>query len=450
MKRNAKAICVFVFLLTLLCLWSTLSAGTPTSLAINNQLVADHPELAKIAKMSEEATVWLRQSDTLYEWGGVAWYNRERHTYTYGSGNLLTGDLQQVWDGSAWADTINWTATYDGDGRILTSLFRIWDDTGWTNDMLMTVTYDDVNDSMIAVLQTWSSGDGDWANLTKTLYAYTDGLISTRVVQTWSTDHWVNNEQDTYTFNASDVLTTLVVKIWSGSAWVNSVQDKYFYYYNGLDSVSIGFSWSTVWDSSFQHQYAFDDMLNNVRYTYLTYDEDSTQFYEQHSDTLKWDAGYCRESVHYIVSTDSLSRVRHSIDPVDGCLTQDIAQYLDGATWTNMRRTAYYWAPALVVNVDDQGTVPSSYSISQNYPNPFNPMTVIHYSLSQRAPVRISIFNVLGQEVTTLVNETQPAGTYETNWDGLDHTGKRVGSGVYFYRISAGNFSETRKMVLLK
>lgn len=94
---------------------------------------------------------------------------------------------------------------------------------------------------------------------------------------------------------------------------------------------------------------------------------------------------------------------------------------------------------------------PVSYSLSQNYPNPFNPSTTIKYQVPEDVHVAISIYNSLGQLVRTLVNETQSAGKYEVVWDSTDDNGIRVSSGVYIYRMRAGNtFIHTRKLLFIK
>jgi hypothetical protein len=94
--------------------------------------------------------------------------------------------------------------------------------------------------------------------------------------------------------------------------------------------------------------------------------------------------------------------------------------------------------------------LPTSYGVKQNYPNPFNPTTTISYSLPEAGDVRVSVFNVLGQEVRVLAEERQEAGVHEVVWDGKDTYGSQVASGVYFYRAKLNDYSETRKMVLLK
>jgi len=88
---------------------------------------------------------------------------------------------------------------------------------------------------------------------------------------------------------------------------------------------------------------------------------------------------------------------------------------------------------------------PNNYTLSQNYPNPFNPSTSIHYQFPELSFVTLKVYDVLGREVTILVNEEKPAGIYEVEFDGVN-----LPSGIYLYRLYAGNFIETKKMVLLK
>lgn len=94
--------------------------------------------------------------------------------------------------------------------------------------------------------------------------------------------------------------------------------------------------------------------------------------------------------------------------------------------------------------------MPGRLSLSQNYPNPFNLGTTISYSLERKAEVDLTIYNLLGQKVATLVNTTQPAGNYSVRWNGVTSSGNVAATGVYFYRLTTGEFRETRKMLLIK
>lgn len=92
----------------------------------------------------------------------------------------------------------------------------------------------------------------------------------------------------------------------------------------------------------------------------------------------------------------------------------------------------------------------SGYRLKQNYPNPFNSTTVIRYQLAVDSQVELAIYNLLGQQIRTLVNATQPAGTHRVHWDGRDSQGNQVSNGLYFYRLQAGPVSQSRQMLLLK
>jgi len=98
----------------------------------------------------------------------------------------------------------------------------------------------------------------------------------------------------------------------------------------------------------------------------------------------------------------------------------------------------------------DNTGLPNVYALHQNYPNPFNPATTILYDLPERSYVLIMIYDILGHEVRTLVNDQQSAGFNSVVWNGKDKFGKTVGAGMYLYKISAGKFRQTKKMILLK
>jgi hypothetical protein len=96
------------------------------------------------------------------------------------------------------------------------------------------------------------------------------------------------------------------------------------------------------------------------------------------------------------------------------------------------------------------GMAPQEFSLMQNYPNPFNPSTMIQYSLERAAQVSLKIYNLLGCEVATLVNEYQEAGSYTVPFGINKETFGLLRSGVYFYRLEAGSFVSTKKLILMK
>jgi hypothetical protein len=96
------------------------------------------------------------------------------------------------------------------------------------------------------------------------------------------------------------------------------------------------------------------------------------------------------------------------------------------------------------------GVVPTEFILTQNYPNPFNPSTTFKFSVPQNMDVTIKIFDIAGREVKTLVSGKMTAGTYNVTWDGKNNSNEMLASGVYFYKMSAGSFTDTKKMILVK
>ncbi len=109
-----------------------------------------------------------------------------------------------------------------------------------------------------------------------------------------------------------------------------------------------------------------------------------------------------------------------------------------------------YYGNLLEVTIDKQAAMPTAYALHQNYPNPFNPITTIMYELPAPSHVRIEIFNILGQNVATLLDRQEEAGIHSVQWDSNDESGRKVSSGVYFYRITTAEFTAERKMILMK
>jgi hypothetical protein len=125
---------------------------------------------------------------------------------------------------------------------------------------------------------------------------------------------------------------------------------------------------------------------------------------------------------------------------------------------TTIRPNRTYWYKLVEVTSEGLGMEFGPYSVTfrirngleQNVPNPFNPTTTIRYAIAEDSDVRLVIYDVAGRHVRTLVNDRQRADVYQVAWDGVDDHGKRVASGVYFYKLAAGKFSSTKKMMLLK
>ncbi len=147
-------------------------------------------------------------------------------------------------------------------------------------------------------------------------------------------------------------------------------------------------------------------------------------------------------------------------------VTFDVTDYIDTGVYIRFRmtsddkNTAIGWfvddiqllvdTTIVVATQSESDNLPTTYSLSQNYPNPFNPLTRIQFALPAGNRVSLVIYDLLGREIKTLVNEYRPAGRYEIIWNATNESGSPVGAGMYFYRLATDSYTKTRKMVLLK
>ncbi|MEA1996202.1 MAG: cohesin domain-containing protein [Gemmatimonadota bacterium] len=132
----------------------------------------------------------------------------------------------------------------------------------------------------------------------------------------------------------------------------------------------------------------------------------------------------------------------------DASMSDPSANAVTFETWS-------YDLPTPVGGEDVPGVaLPKAFALSQNAPNPFNPSTTVNYEVAgdgaSATHVRINVYNLRGQTVATLVDEFKPAGRYSVQWSGVDNSGRKVSSGIYFYRLQSDKFVQTRKMVILK
>lgn len=216
---------------------------------------------------------------------------------------------------------------------------------------------------------------------------------------------WSYNHQDEWLISPQFTCPNTAALTFKSYVQLGSTHDDHYYVKVSTDN---GANWTPLWDATSQPGGAYNDYPNTPITIPLT-------AYANQDIKLAW----------------------HADDPPSA----------DGM-W-------FIWVlddilvEGVVANPEPETPVVAT-ALSGNYPNPFNPETTISYSVKDKQNVMLEIYNLKGQKVKTLVQEAKSAGTYQVKWDGTDDQAQRVTSGVYFYRMQAGDYTSVRKMIMLK
>ncbi len=182
----------------------------------------------------------------------------------------------------------------------------------------------------------------------------------------------------------------------------------------------------------------------------------------QNSIVLNWSKPVDKDFQYFEIYRDSVSNINLSQTKPIAFATSNT--YSDTKVFTG--KTYYYWIAAVdfsgnqssisspinitITDVAQENLIPKNYALLQNYPNPFNPTTIISYDLPKSSAVKLVVFDILGREVATLVNDFQSAGSHKAEWNGKNDNGIDLTSGIYFYSLEAGSFKSVKKMIYLK
>jgi hypothetical protein len=160
--------------------------------------------------------------------------------------------------------------------------------------------------------------------------------------------------------------------------------------------------------------------------------------------------GWVKEATNPVLTVSS-GKWDESYAGICSVLLKDstLHAWYDGSrdpVYLNRMRIGHAWSTITSVDLERiTWILPQQFAVSQNYPNPFNPSTTIQFAITRSAPTDLFIYDILGREVDHLVNEVLAPGTYKVQWDSHG-----VASGVYFYRLRSGEYTDTKRMLLLK
>jgi len=212
-----------------------------------------------------------------------------------------------------------------------------------------------------------------------------------------------------------------------------------------------------LWNDAPEEIY-FDDSFisNSIMIAYSDIQGDSAGIITNNNGTVYWEAGN--------IDTDPLftneSSGDYTLQNGSPCIDAGTEFFIwQGDTLVNLSPSEYDGSAPDMGSLESEFTVginnmgldlPEKFSLLQNFPNPFNPVTTLRYDLPEDSQVSIMIYDIMGRKVKTLVNKSQNAGFKATIWDATNDLGQPVSAGIYLYKIQAGEFVQTRKMVLLK
>ena len=280
---------------------------------------------------------------------------------------------------------------------------------------------------------------------------------NTLIPDTAITLHWSKNKfaQSFHLQLSSDSSFMDVLKIDSvltyTSLTIDSLEDGRKYYwrvlsFNNTDSVG-GFS-------GYAQAHKFATLLKRPLNTSILASQNrnllSWTNISSNADSIIIERKGGSDSVNYKFIAEISSDKNNFIDTYPDTVNVITNKYIYRIKAANRySRSAYSYFPEVIWNITSVNTaknnLPTEYALVQNYPNPFNPSTTIEYAIPERTNVTIKVFDILGREVAKLVNEEKPAGNYRVNFNGSN-----LSNGIYLYRMEAGKFNETKKLILLK
>ncbi|NQT64468.1 MAG: T9SS type A sorting domain-containing protein [Candidatus Marinimicrobia bacterium] len=369
------------------------------------------------------------------------WLNSEHLSRTYNSEGLLTFQLKEEWNGSVWENYSQWTFTYTSDGNLTTILSQDWYGDAWSNTELETNSYDSSGHINAIVRAYWDGSD--WQNESRNIHTYnTDGYLTTATNENYYDSEWHSTSRLGYTYDSTGNMTTMLEEQWDGSEWQNRRRVTLTYNPDGNETSYL----FEQWDGS-----DWQSLMNRISIY-------NSEGYISTVEIVAWNGS----------DWQSLFRTMYTVDG-NGNITIMSSEIWNGTDWvisddggdmsftdqmgslhmfSGIRVDLFY--STLTTTSAEEVMLISDFSLSQNYPNPFNPTTHIRFSLPEQSKVKLTVFDVRGKEVMTLQNVEKAPGNYEVVWNGIDHSGNPVSTGVYICKIEAGHFSETIRMVYLK
>jgi len=322
----------------------------------------------------------------------------------YDTNGFMTQNIMSAWIAAVWQPLLQILYTRDERGNSIEELLQIAGVMGqWFDAERWEYEYDDRDNMTSALYQTQSMGKPSaesssmaWVNVSWDHFTYEVNNLVEHVQQNFEDNTWVNAWKELFSYNTEDQEIAWLMQVWEDGDWVNSLQDST--YYNAEENVEriISQTWqNNVWA--------------NLMQTLFTY-----------------------------------------ASPMP---TEMLVQIWQNNQWMNSERFLFDYNPADTPVAEDflEGdALPTTFSMA-NYPNPFNPATTIRFVLVNSTDVSLSVYDINGRLVKSLIDgKRHAAGAHAVHWDGTNQSGGQAASGVYLYRIDAGDVHHIQRCILMK
>ncbi len=360
--------------------------------------------------------------------------NIERNTYTFDDDNNLATAGEDRWINGRWVCQRLYYYSYDSNGYLLSSIEQTIYDNALRNDVRKTFTYSAKGEKLSLIYEDFTNSG--WINYLSDYFTYNENSsLLTTTEKVWRNNSWEDFYRIVNTYNANNNLLSQTHQNWLNNAWidVHKLENTYDLNFNPISTLILDSNLggltnfrkvTRTYDDNNNKKSESDEIWRND--AWLNYELSSYSFDENNNGSGAsyfawnngiWEPSWGKVNIYY-----------NNCKNVFSTICMDVAvEYM------------------LINDVNDNELNSTTYSLSNNYPNPFNPNTTISFSLPKQEFVTLKIYDILGKEIATLFNEELTAGTYNKNWQP-----KNISSGIYFYRLQAGKYSETRKMNLLK
>ncbi|MBI9038171.1 MAG: T9SS type A sorting domain-containing protein [Bacteroidales bacterium] len=378
----------------------------------------------KILKTFTEKNGYVVLEVLYMNWEDENWVNDSKHVYTYDENGYMFEFCMQSWTEGIWVDYIKITYTNNSSGKPIESLLYIWNPANelWVLTGKYIFTYD-VNEFLIEqLMQVWL--EEQWIDSDKWLFTYDgNGNLIEELELDWDYigEIWENFDIHYYTY-VDDLLMEDLKQMWEEGAWVNDINTFWTYDGEGHATERLTKAWpfgATAWEN----------FLHNT-FTYNANWQEIEDFVE------KWESGvWTNHEIHY------------KTYDANGMIIEKLVQVFEAKGWVNCEKQLYTNG---LVGISEYYLTRNSNLNLISFPNPFSSTTSISFDVFENSPVRLEIFDLMGKLVKTIVNIELSPDSYSFNWDGTNDNNRAVQNGIYFYKLSAGKFTQTKRLTFIK